>query len=40
MMRQVIAAAMAYPGLPAPWLLQQPETILATISSIQDEWKD
>lgn len=39
-MRQVIAAAMAYPGLSIDWLLQQPDTVLATITSIQDEWKE
>lgn len=38
-MRQVIAAAMAYPGLSVSWLLEQPQSIFTTVTSIQEEWK-
>ena len=37
-MRQVIAAALAYPGLSVSWLLEQPPSIFTTSTSIQEEW--
>lgn len=39
MMRAVLAIAMKYPGLPAPWLLDQPEHIITTITTIEHDWK-
>lgn len=38
-MRAVLAVAMKYPGIPAPWLLQQSEHILTTILDIENDWK-
>lgn len=39
-MRSVLAIAMKWPGLPAPWLLEQPEAILTTIIEIENDWKN
>lgn len=38
-MRSVLSIAMAYPGLPAPWLLEQSDTVLTTITELHEEMK-